>query len=63
MAQDQAADDRRAGAKQAWTVGAIVNVGFLKGLRVVRETAYGFVVESGRGAQYAWRPHHGLERL
>lgn len=52
-------------AKQAWEVGAVVNVGFLKGLTVTAENnADGsYSLRSAKGAEYRFTPHLGIERV
>jgi len=58
-------------AKQAWTVGQIVAVGFIKGLRVIEKIAtpgdhkpdeYRLVQDS-TGREYVFQPHYGLSRI
>lgn len=57
-------------AKQAWTVGSIVNVGFLKGLTVMervptpgdyRPDVYRLI--SKTGLEYEFTPHFGIARV
>ena len=50
-------------ARQDWFVGAVVTVGFMKGLRVVERTETGWTLVSSKGAKYDWRPHEGLCKL
>lgn len=55
--------------RQNWQVGEIVNVGFVRGLMVVRtpEMGYrngcGYELVSKAGARYGFEPHAGLVRL
>jgi len=57
-------------AKQQFIIGSLVNIGFVKGLRVVSKIptpgdyapdAYALVNDSN-GRWYRFVPHHGLER-
>jgi hypothetical protein len=59
-----------ASAKQAWEIGEMVNVGFLKNLMVVaKEPTPGdympdaWHLVSRTGAKYRFTPHLGVERL
>ncbi len=63
-------NEPHASAKQAWTVGSIVNVGFLKGLTVMeriptpgdyRPDVYRLI--SKTGAEYEFTPHFGIARV
>lgn len=56
--------------RQSWEIGEIVNVGFLRGLMVVRKEptpgdyapdAYHLVARDGR--KYRFVPHLGIERI
>lgn len=57
-------------AKQEWTVGAIVKVGFVSGLEVIEKIATpknylpdGYVLrQQSTGRLYAFIPHNGLSR-
>jgi hypothetical protein len=54
----------RHGATQDWSLGALVNVGFLKGLRVLAKNEDGsYVLESAKGARYSFEPHQGIFAL
>lgn len=56
-------------SKQDWSVGAMVSVGFMSGLRVDRiELTPGdskpdvyHLTKVSNGKRYAFRPHYGLE--
>lgn len=55
--------------KQVWTVGAEVNVGFIKGLKVVERIPtpgdYApdcWALQSSGGQWYRFTPHKGIER-
>jgi hypothetical protein len=57
-------------AKQTWTVGSIVNVGFLKNLTVMeriptpgdyRPDVYRLI--GATGTEYEFTPHYGLARV
>jgi hypothetical protein len=58
-------------ATQDWQIGEIVNVGFLKGLMVVRkEPTPGdyapdawHLINPRSGAKYRFVPHNGIEKL
>ena len=53
----------RSGRVQDWYVGAVVNVGFLKGLEVTGRDADGaWLLRSGKGAEYAFAQSIGLVR-
>jgi len=48
-------------AKQAWTVGAIVNVGFVRGLMVMARRDGDYMLQNiANGRKYAFTPHDGL---
>lgn len=52
-----------------WTIGALVNVGFLKGLKVLKVEAIKdgmpdvYTLEGKSGAVYEFIPHNGLTRI
>lgn len=48
-------------ARQAWELGASVNVGFMKGLTVkeVRDNGE-YLLQSAKGAFYVFEPHAGI---
>jgi hypothetical protein len=57
-------------AKQDWTVGQIVNVGFIKGLTVVEKVATPgdyrpdvYVLSAANGRRYEFTPNFGLARI
>lgn len=51
-------------AKQEWTVGAVVNVGFVKGLRVTAKINGIFkLAQDATGRVYEFEPHMGLARI
>lgn len=51
-------------AKQEWTVGAVVSVGFVKGLRVSSKVNGVFrLVQDATGRAYEFEPHLGLSRV
>lgn len=57
-------------AKQSWAIGEIVNVGFLKGLMVLKKEPTpgdwlpdAYILKARTGATYRFVPHNGLERL
>ena len=51
-------------AKQEWAIGSVVNVGFVKGLRVVSKVNGAFrLVQDATGRAYSFEPHIGLGRL
>lgn len=52
--------------RQDWTVGAVVNVSFLRGLTVIsapngRDEHY--TLQAVSGARYGFEPHAGIHRL
>ena len=55
--------------KQDWSIGKLVNVGFLKGLKVISWRAeYDglpdiYTLESKNGNLYEFTPHNGLVRI
>ena len=55
--------------KQDWSIGKLVNVGFLKGLKVIAyRTEYDglpdlYTLESKNGNLYEFTPHNGLVRI
>lgn len=50
--------------RQDWTIGEMVNVGFLKNLMVVGgNTAIGFDLVARNGSKYRFTPHLGIERV
>ncbi len=54
----------REGAKQTWAIGAIVNVGFMKGLEVTEIHDCGdYILKSTKGRFYAFQPHLGIWAL
>ncbi|MBN9534839.1 MAG: hypothetical protein J0H10_15955 [Alphaproteobacteria bacterium] len=57
-------------ASQNWTIGATVNVGFLKNLTVKEKVATpgdyrpdAYILEAASGARYEFVPHCGLSRI
>lgn len=57
-------------SKQNWEVGEIVNVGFLRGLMVVKKEPTpgdfapdAYILVAKGGARYRFVPHKGIERL
>lgn len=53
---------RRAPAKQAWSIGQTVNVGFVRGLTVTSQHDDGYVLTRG-AKRYFFAPHRGLSAL
>src|ERR1700742_2172017 len=54
-------DPIRDKAKQEWAIGNVVNVGFLKGLKVMDKRSTGeFVLLSQTGKKYHFQPHFGI---
>jgi hypothetical protein len=56
-------------SKQAWEIGQLVNVGFLKNLLVVEKVATPgdhrpdlYVLANAKGAVYSFIPHNGIAR-
>lgn len=50
-------------AKQDWTVGEIVNVGFVRGLEVIRKASGTYVLwQALTDRFYTFQPHLGLSR-
>ena len=50
-------------AKQEWAEGEVVNVGFVKGLEVVKKVRDTFALwQPSTGRFYSFRPHMGLSR-
>lgn len=55
-------------SKQNWSVGSVVNVGFMKGLKVLKVEAIKdglpdiYTLEKN-GVKYQFTPHNGLERV
>lgn len=48
-------------AKQDWSVGSVVNVGFLKGLTVLaKENGIYSLKQTATGKNYTFEPHVGL---
>lgn len=61
---------RPAPAKQEWTIGSKVNVGFLKGLTVLEKVPTpgdyapdAYILEAVSGARYEFVPHRGIARI
>lgn len=51
-------------AKQEWTIGAVVNVGFIKGLTVISKVGAEFRLrQESTGREYAFEPHMGISRI
>ena len=56
-------------SKQDWKVGSKVNVGFLRGLTVIRIDAIHdwrpdiYTLQSDKGILYKFTPHYGIEKL
>lgn len=51
-------------AKQEWTIGAEVSVGFVKGLKVLAKVNGIFeLVQQSTGRRYEFAPHLGLARV
>lgn len=54
---------------KSWNVGELVNVGFMKGLKVlsVAQIKDGkpdiYTLESAKGIKYEFTPHNGLSRI
>jgi hypothetical protein len=55
--------------RQAWEIGQKVNVGFMKGLEVVKVDAIKdgmpdiYTLKSEKGLMYTFTPHNGLSRI
>lgn len=55
--------------RQAWEIGQIVNVGFMKGLEVIKIEAIKdgkpdiYTLRSVKGVSYEFTPHNGLSRI
>ena len=55
--------------RQNWQVGALVNVGFLRNLKVIKVDAIFdglpdiYTLESAKGTRYEFTPHNGLVRI
>jgi len=55
--------------RQDWQVGALVNVGFMRNLKVIRVDAIFdglpdvYTLESAKGTRYEFTPHNGLVRI
>lgn len=47
-------------AKQVWEIGAVVNVGFLKGLLIVAKEDTVYRLQAASGKAYTFQPHLGL---
>lgn len=48
-------------AKQAWTVGSVVNVGFVRGLMVLAHRGGSYQLQNiANGRKYSFTPHTGL---
>lgn len=51
-------------AKHAWTVGSVVNVGFVRDLMVMAKRDGSFMLQNiANGRKYSFTPHAGLEAL
>ena len=61
----------RTNQNQDFSTGSLVNVGFLKGLRVTGEeitvtqwgTETAYLLQAKSGQEYKFRPHHGIEKV
>ena len=56
--------------RQNWHIGALVNVGFMRNLKVIRVdvTRWNslpdtYTLESAKGIRYEFTPHNGLVRI
>lgn len=55
--------------RQNWEIGQVVNVGFMKGLTVVKVEAIKdglpdiYTLTSSKGVSYEFTPHNGLARI
>ena len=55
--------------RQNWKIGALVTVGFMKNLKVIRCDAIFdglpdiYTLESAKGTRYEFTPHNGLVRI
>ena len=55
--------------RQKWEIGQSVNVGFLKGLKVIQAVTVIdglpdiYTLEAASGARYEFIPHNGLHRI
>ena len=56
--------------RQNWQIGALVNVGFMKNLKVIQITyrfsgrwEHVYTVESANGTRYEFTPHNGIRRI
>lgn len=49
--------------RQEWSVGAVVNVGFIKGLTVQEKRHHGWLLQSPKGKFYVFEPHMGIYAL
>lgn len=57
-------------AKQVWTIGSKVNIGFMKGLTVLEKVPTPgdyrpdqYILEAANGNRYEFTPHFGLARI
>ena len=55
--------------RQDWQIGALVNVGFVRNLKVIKVDAIFdglpdiYTLESANGTRYEFTPHNGIERI
>ena len=55
--------------RQNWHIGALVNVGFMRNLKVIKVDAIWdslpdiYTLESAKGTRYEFTPHNGLVRI
>jgi hypothetical protein len=55
--------------RQNWQIGALVNVGFMRNLKVIKVDAVFdslpdiYTLESSKGTRYEFTPHNGLVRI
>ena len=55
--------------RQDWHIGALVNVGFMRNLKVIKVDAIFdslpdiYTLESANGTRYEFTPHNGIERI
>lgn len=56
---------RRRPARQEWSVGQTVSVGFLRDLTIIGREKYGdaWRLRAANGAIYSFQPHVGIERV
>jgi hypothetical protein len=48
---------------QTFEIGQTVNIGFVRGLKVIERINGEWILESAKGVRYSFVPHNGLCRI